>query len=519
MPCCRAEEESGWCGEEDVVYTDGDGKEYCLFHAPADQKSASVEEFNKRVFEKIRNTPKGEVCNLNRTNFPGKIVFSSFDKNNPLPGIVLSDAAFSEYVNFRNVAFSGFADFGGAAFSRHADFSIARFNGTASFQRATFKMTAFFSQAAFSDFVDFTEAAFSGVVLFLDAAFKGMALFKGVAFSGYVMFKGAAFRGDVGFIGTEFSGNANFADTLFDPKKMVRFTATRFKRNADFERTVFKGLVSFDRPEVSDEKPISTSFLSDVSFRRAIFVGSTDFFGVIFKGTARFAFCDVKERLRFENVDLTHASFLDAEVADVEFVNSKWPRKKARLLDRFFCKKDGSGCGRYQVMEEKLENPPWTKIETLYRRLKHKAKEEHNEPEVSEWHYSEKEMARKQGGIRWLVLFLYWLSSGYGERPLRAAGVLLGLLAVITLLMGWFGLEPGGSNTGISTIRHLSGLNWEQIVLLIENTIQNVLFIKNPRMVPIDPVPWEFVQTIFTRILIPIQFALFAFALRNKFRR
>ena len=64
MPCCKSKERPAWCGDEEVVYTDEDGKEYCLFHAPKEHKGMSVEEFNERVFQRIRETPEGEECNL-----------------------------------------------------------------------------------------------------------------------------------------------------------------------------------------------------------------------------------------------------------------------------------------------------------------------------------------------------------------------------------------------------------------------------------------------------------------------
>ena len=553
MPCCKAKgwikevrdirrRISGWCEDEDVLYTDEDGKDFCLFHAPADKKGMSVEEFNELVFERIRQTPKEKRCNFDGTIFPGNISFSTFDKDHPLPSYIsFSDAAFIGYASFYKGVFGGAADFSDAAFSEKADFREVTFNGDAYFVGAVFSVAAQFAQATISGAATFNKVMFSEEADFFRATFGGDADFKAVMFSGSPYFDGATFRGDASFNNAtmegdalfrnaEFRGDASFSKTVinghidfsgsvFNPKERVRFAGTCFKGNANFEWTVFDGLVLFDQAGEFDKKSTVTVFLGKVSFCRSTFSGSTEFLGVTFSDTARFAFCSVEKRLRFENVDLANVSFLDAEVAKGEFVNCKWPRMKAHFLNRFFPKKDGSDWGRYRVMEEKQEDPPWAKIETLYRRLKQKAKEEHNEPEVSEWHYSEKEMARKQGGIRWPVLFLYWLSSGYGERPLRAAGVLLGLLAAVALLMGWFGLNPAESGSAIQAIQHLSGLNFDQIVLLIENTIQNVLFIKNARMMPLEPVPWEFVQTIFTRILIPIQFALFAFALRNKFRR
>ena len=54
MACCKSKQMGEWCKEERIVYIDKDGKEYCVFHAPSDEKGVSVVAFNKRVFELIR---------------------------------------------------------------------------------------------------------------------------------------------------------------------------------------------------------------------------------------------------------------------------------------------------------------------------------------------------------------------------------------------------------------------------------------------------------------------------------
>ncbi|MBF0527277.1 MAG: hypothetical protein HQK56_19520, partial [Deltaproteobacteria bacterium] len=78
----------------------------------------------------------------------------------------------------------------------------------------------------------------------------------------------------------------------------------------------------------------------------------------------------------------------------------------------------------------------YTKVGDLYRRLKQKYKEEHNEPEASTWHYNEKEMFRKSSKRRRYSLSLtdlYFVSSGYAERPVRA---FFALIVLIVLYMG-----------------------------------------------------------------------------------
>ena len=366
------------------------------------------------------------------------------------------------------------------------------------FHEATFSGATYFRRATISGGVFFDGAAFNGYTYFFQATIGGNASFTDATFSGVASFGGATIRGDADFSDATYSGDASFREAAFGGA--THFTKATIRGDAYFYHATFSRIVDF---------------------RGAVFNGLIRFISAVFKQGALFAFISVAKRLQFEDVNLSHVSFLDAEVAPIEFVNCRWPRKRTWFRDRLLPRKDGQNRGRYQVMEEKEQDPPWDKIESLYRKLKHKAKEEHNEPEVSEWHYSEKEIFRRRNLFRRFfgVSFWYGLSSGYGERPTRAAVVLLFLLVAVTLLMGWFGLKTDNPVNGIEIIQRFSDMNWEKWVILVENTLQNALFFKNIRFEPGSPIPWGFIQTFFTRILIPLQFALFAFALRNKFRR
>ena len=144
--------------------------------------------------------------------------------------------------------------------------------------------------------------------------------------------------------------------------------------------------------------------------------------------------------------------------------------------------------------------------------LKQKYKEEHNEPEVSNWHYGEKEMFRKGSLIgRYLSLSnLYWFSSGYGERPLRAGIMLVWLIIAISILFGLTGIKPvDGSN--IIEIKQLTDI-WDIDYLVA--TLQYATFETRPDFIPVN-----LFLKIVAKLLIPLQTALFALAVRNRFRR
>lgn len=169
MSCCLAGKNvSEWCRAYPIVFTESNGNEYCIFHAPIHGKRdtngqlLSVEEFNKRIYERIdRAKEERESCDLSGTIFPGDISFRGYNSRNPLPTVSFQDTEFNREAVFQGVTFSG-----------EADFRFARFSGTANFVGAKFSRNADFSGAAFSGTAVFRKAEFSGVVNFIVATFK-----------------------------------------------------------------------------------------------------------------------------------------------------------------------------------------------------------------------------------------------------------------------------------------------------------------------------------------------------------
>lgn len=137
---------------------------------------------------------------------------------------------------------------------------------------------------------------------------------------------------------------------------------------------------------------------------------------------------------------------------NVDFKNCNWPEKYGRniLFDEiklFGENKDIFKGSLYEILingwcgfkkDIACDKNEIKKVELLYRRLKQKYTDEHDWPEVSNWHYGEKEMFRRSN--LWRRFFplsisnLYWLSSGYGERPVRAGGTLVCLVFGISFL-------------------------------------------------------------------------------------
>ena len=468
MPCCQAEKYK-WCKTLRSVKFAG-GKEYCVFHAPEEHKGQTPESFNKLVYAKIQDAiNKKKYCDLSGTIFPWSIAFSQFDKNNPFPKIYFIDVIFNEYVDFVE-----------ATFSEDAFFINATFNKASSFRGTTFRKEAFFKKATFRKPTGFIEAVFNEIADFDEVAFKGIVNFNKAVFSGAASFNKAIFSED-----------ADFTKAAFNKVGFASFTKATFDKDVHFIQAAFSGDVKFTK----------ATFNGDVHFR------TTNFHKSLYLG-----WCLVNKSIFFEDVDLSKVSFLNSDPSKIHFTDCTWSRRYGRniLLDEKNLKKKVSS---------------FDKVEYLYRRLKQKYKEEHNETEASNWHYGEKEMFRKK---KWWRRYnpisfsnLYWISSGYGERPVRAGLVIVLLFVAVTILMNLLGLVPKHGNPvfGVESIKGFTSFfNPKKFWLLINNTVQHALFVRDAYFIP-QNLAGSIILTLSTRLIMPIQTALFVLSLRNKFRK
>lgn len=432
------------------------------------------------------------------------------------------ETIFSEWACFTNVKCRGMADFLVAEFRGMADFFRASF-GEVGFTGVTFKGEANFIEAAFGEVTYFRRAIFSGTAEFRKAKFTGMVDFEKATFNDETYFKGTTFSG-VGLTGAIFNRNVNFKEGILEKISIKRVTfngsvnfRTAIFREVDFIENTF-GETNFERATFSKVGLREVTFSGKVNFIEATFNGEAYIFGKTFTIGADFKTLNIKEKVRLEKVNLEKVSFLDTDLRRMDFINCDWPKKEGRnvLYDEIELFKKGKG----KDFRDKIK-----KVEILYRMLKQKYKEEHNEIEVSNWHYGEKEMYRKSSLFRRYFPLslsnLYWLSSGYGERPVRSGIVLLLLILAITVLSGLAGLDPNplnGSSYGINKIEGWADImNFKNLRALFLNTLQYATFEKEPDF--IHKTIYGGYLKLAARILIPLQAALFALAVRNRFRR
>jgi uncharacterized protein YjbI with pentapeptide repeats len=445
MTCCMSKKYN-WCRDLQIAYSDNDGNDYCVFHAPKGTKgNISLQSFNELVFAYINESLRsGVACDLSGTIFEGDISFTQYSDGFHLPQIKFSSAIFNGKVNFLKVIFEGNAIFNRVHFCGFTYFTAAKFTGD-----------TWFTSATFDNDLEFSKAEFIGKAYFNDSKFNGSTTFHS----------------------TIFNDEAEFSKVTFGGK--TDFTFAEFREKADFSSSEF----------------LEKGYFSDIQCFNGI----------------RFTKVSVKDEIKFDIVNLERISFLDTNIRNINFIDCRWPKKYGR-----------------NILFDEIESSSYdrTKIATLYRQLKQKNKEEHNEPEVSNWHYGEKEMFRKSSSLRMLnpLSFsnLYWLTSGYGERPVRAGLFLIIFILATSVLSALTGLMPSNQvhYLGIDSIKGLADImDFRKFTVLILNTFQYITFQKEPFFYPDSTSILGAYIKLSAQILIPIQTALFIFALRNKFRR
>ncbi|RWU04133.1 hypothetical protein DWB63_09000 [Pseudodesulfovibrio sp. S3] len=316
---------------------------------------------------------------------------------------------------------------------------------------------------------------------------------------GHALFDHTGFNSDVEFTNTNFKKLAFFNRTEF--AKKVSFFWSRFCDKTVFSKVKFKSVVCFDNVEF--DKYVEFVYIvcpkgmkfNTVFFKQALMTMKTSV------PSLHFVQCtNGKVGLTLLGIELKECFFLYSDMTNVHFLKSYWSIKD----------------GRYHISSEDSDNPEWQAIRDFYQSMKRKYKAENNEYEASKWHIAEKEaqlkLLRQNGESRLLcfALWLYKLVSGFGENPVRAFWVLLGLivLPLLVLLVGacmdvqidFFGWTFYSSPTADVIGEWLKFIPLTRAIKGTEpSALRALMFL------------WQ--------LLITVQAALFAFALRNRFRR
>lgn len=339
---------------------------------------------------------------------------------------------------------------------------------------------------------------------FAKATFLGEAHFSTGKFTRRIAFDNATFHGPAYFAAAHFLGDASFRETMFT--RGAWFTGAEFGGKAQFNRARFTGEIRFDE----------NAYIGGP----VIFSDCADFRGACCKEPGAVIMAGLSAS------SLKHLTFTLDRLPLFTFSNCRWP-------DRL-----GLDLHGYGNAENHLE------CELLYRAMKKRATDEHDQFMAGVWNYREKLMSLKQlidikglqkgltkvlrltkeespalrrcvRGISYVLstprllcslTFWYWAVSGFGERMNRA-GVWLALLTVLPFI--W----------SSSLLSLPAGLEWSFPSGLrdVSNATMAMDFI--PFTKDISGTSWLRVGQGIWHLFLIIQSALFAMAVRNHFRR
>jgi len=480
-------------GKHKTVHTDADGNNYCIFHAPSAHKGISLEEFNELVYNRIntaisRKQGGYSECNLSGTIFPGNISFAQYHYGNKICALDARNAVFTGTIDCDTVYFSGRVLFALAKFLGDAIFEHSEFSDTAHFTKAIFHNKANFLGARFLEKTFFSLSKFKSHTIFEKSAFSDRTTFSNATFADITNFKKCRFKGPVLFNTTVFNKHTLFSKSTFD--RTPSFSKTNFKHCASFINTVFNYGATFDR----------SKFYNKSIFYECDFCGRVIFDNCHFFNTAIFRQPLAIDDIRFQNItNMEHVSLLNISLAKITFTNVNWGP-----LPQITSHNDTIALSRHKHRAT---------IE-FYRQMKKRCRDEHNDAEASKWHHAEKESqllllcTDRPCSFQRFTLEIYRFISRYGEDPRQALVVLLFLAVVLAFFMaaGAFS-KYGPPPVDISP---------ERVSNFVHVFSQYILFIK-PDWTP--PPVYDAACLFISRLLIPIQAAIFGFALRNKLHR
>ena len=405
-------------------------------------------------------------------------------------------ASFDDWALFGGVIFEDEAWFGAAKFSGGAGFDRAEFHSKAGFHSATFYAPVFkgarfhgralFDLAEIRSIAHFEETSFQGDARFQGASFHGEARFEGARFQGRVEFYGARFQGKAGFdhasleratqVGPLLARQLVLDGAVFGARVQLDVTAvevsalqtqfpagvhlrlryamvdlddanlaapailagapTPFYPFRDREEQIVRGLEPLP-PEPIEQRwrprllsvrdaDVAGLHLADVDLRACQFAGAHNLDRLRIEGPPFFVSTPGWWRTRRKTL------------AEEQLWRAMRPGRGRRGRWRgagwypLVCQlpaSRGGALGEYPAALQPAQ------LAALYRDLRKGREDAKDEPGAADFYYGECEMRRHNPSApraERLVLWGYWLLSGYALRAWRA----LAALAVVVVLAG-----------------------------------------------------------------------------------
>jgi uncharacterized protein YjbI with pentapeptide repeats len=477
---------------------------WCLAHMAEEDPTAFDAEL-KRIGEE--GTVDGRGVRLN-AELLERIIDAAPRENHRLvlKAALFEGATFQGAAGFEGATFQGDALFARATFQSGAVFAEATFQSTSAwFDEATFEGEAWLDGVTFEG-----EAVFSGVT------FRRKAVFVEASFQGEALFEGATFQGWAGFTGATFQRGAEFAGATFHLAGFVRSTFERARRVGPLvaRRFFLDGAVFRENVEIDAATAVlcgrraqfpagvrlhlrwASVVLDDANLAApSILAGVPPFASLDEEDAARrwrrlppgpsaerwrprlisVRRADVAG-LRVANVDLRACRFAGTHNLDKLRIEGEslfastpgWWRTRRNTLaeeQRWRASRPGRLRPRgwypqvcqsptYEALEPPTALPP-VQLAGLYRDLRKGREDAKDEPGAADFYYGEMELRRRNRDApraERLVLWLYWLTSGYALRAWRAVttlAVVVLLAAVVFAFSGFPRSEPAFRAVGV----------------------------------------------------------------------
>jgi uncharacterized protein YjbI with pentapeptide repeats len=440
------------------------------------------------------------------------------------------DAHFKRALFFK-ARFAGDAHFNPAQFATRAEFAGAEFCGRANFGNARL-IEAYFANAKFANVADFGRVEFAGPN-FSKTQFSGLANFAEATFSGTPIFKTAHFV-ETNFSKAKFNTGAAFEDVTFRGDadfNAASFSAATTFNNTEFERKAFFNGTEFGLTSVSNGEsgPITTG--EGQNKKVVLFTNSTFKDRVVFENNAfapdvtlRFngTVFEHANRVMFHNLNLRPMWFIGVDSRGLQFINVRWRKLRSPKLIS----------GEIRTLEDQGVVAAYESLEIACRQLAANAEENSRYEEAARFRLIANAAKRKKSWRnltarpgKWEswsnlnpLLWLYGLLSGYGERVMQAAFVLVGIALIFALLFyvgqrkeGWW--QPRQEDPKLSVQQAAKLRDFREAVIYS----LNVMALQKPSPAPDAAVAR--VLVLLETVLGPLQAALLALAIRRKFMR
>ncbi|WP_291325285.1 hypothetical protein [Desulfovibrio sp. UCD-KL4C] len=456
--------------------------------------------------------------------------------------ILFSNLEFKNYLIFEDCIINAYTSFNGSIFNQLLLFNhtttidcVKKINSENSqllidFSEATFNENVFISGCSFSMGIIFSGATFLKEFNILEGQcskknFNALLVFRhtefnrsfscSCSFSDQFVFENCLFKENVYIITNKNSVKSYLKISKCKFNSHVRIRNSEiykidihnniFENYTDFSQLISKSTFSclenyFELQAIFN----NTIFEDDCFIERNYFKSSAIFRDATFIKKVCFNDTISNNKIIIQNASLKALPLRNVNIESFQFIQCDWDYDF--WGNKLICDED-----------EKVKST-FSELEEIFRRLKKSALTNLDQEQASDWHYKEKKFALKNSFInifksfsnviKTIYLFLYYFLSGFGEKPFRA---LLVLLVAVVLPIG---------------ISYLWGpsyqskyFSWESNhITLVSRWLWYLPFI-NSQIEGARITDWNYFWKGVFHLLITIQAALFAFALRNKLRR